>query len=217
MNLRNDLLGSVSLLALLSTAALPGCLAADDGSGPPLAEGAQAAREPLPDPLPVPLPPPVINRGLTWVKALHNNATGQDTVSCHDYSFFSTTPTFSCDPFVGDTDCSLARRILCIKQDGSASNGFPTGNFYNGWAAGNIGLTHPVVGSTLTSLAVANSHCVSELGAGWRMAEHHDGGGGWQWTAYGNLNDIFTVNDPSHTLNDRFWVHINDQVNGNCW
>jgi hypothetical protein len=163
-----------------------------------------------------------VNCGLTWVKRYHTNTTGQDTLSCHDYTSGMTTPT-SCNAYMGDTDCKQVRRILCIRKDGSASNGF-VGSFYNGWAAGNIGLTHGIQGSTLTSLAVANAACVAEFGVGWRMGEHSDGGGGWGWTAYGNLNDIFTANHLSHTLDDRFWVHINNQPGapgvldgGNCW
>lgn len=151
--------------------------------------------------------------GLTWVKESHTNATGQDKVSCHDSS---ATPSNSCNPYTGDTDCKLSRPLLCIRKDGSASNGF-VGSFYNGWAAGNIGITHPTPGTSLTSLAVANSYCVKEFGAGWQMAEHHDGGGGWAWTAYGNLNDVFTATRPSHKLTDRFWVYVNDQPQGNCW
>jgi hypothetical protein len=153
------------------------------------------------------------NCGLTWVKAYHTSTTGQDSVTCHDSSV---TPSNSCNPYSGDTDCKLSRPILCIRKDGSTSNGF-VGSFYNGWAAGNIGLTHPVAGTSLTSLDVANQQCVKEFGAGWRMAEHHDGGGGWGWTAYGNLNDTFSAASPSHTLANRFWVHVNDQPQGNCW
>jgi hypothetical protein len=170
-----------------------------------------------------PVPPPScsspgVNCGLTWVKAYHTNATGQDTVTCHDYTSGLTTPT-SCNPYIGDTDCNGSRPILCIRQDGSASNGFVGSPlydaFYNGWAKGNIGITHPILGVSLTSLAVADAACVTEFGVGWRMAEHHDAGGGWQWTAYGNLNDVYTeFNTPSHTLNDRFWVYINAQDPG---
>jgi hypothetical protein len=159
------------------------------------------------------------------VKARHLDPLGQDTVSCHDYTSGPSTPT-SCNPYVGDTDCKQVRPILCIRQDGSASNGFdasPGGPpyyydaFYNGWAKGNIGLTHGILGTSLTSLVVADAACAAELGAGWRMAEHHDGNGGWQWTAYGNLNDVYTVNGAGHHLTDRFWVYINGQPAGNCW
>ncbi len=167
-----------------------------------------------------PWPPlPATKKGLTWVKALHDNVKGQDQVSCHDYTVIggpqSPTPTRSCDPYVGDTACNLARPILCVKQDGSGSNGH-VWNFYNGWAAGHVGITHPIIGTTMTSLAVANSQCVAEFGAGWRMASHHDGGGGggWQWRAYGNLNTLYAVQQPGHTLNHRFWVYILESAAG---
>lgn len=162
----------------------------------------------------IPWPPLVQKKGLTWVKALHDGAKGQDQVSCHDYTIVgsptpSPTPTRSCDPYVGDTKCNLARPILCLKPDGSGSNGH-VWSFYNGWAAGNLGITHPIVGTQLTSLAVANAFCVAEFGAGWRMASHHDGnfGGGWQWRGYGNLNTLYAVQEPGHTLDHRFWVYI---------
>lgn len=153
-----------------------------------------------------------VNCGLTWVKAYHTNARGQDTVTCHDGSV---TPAQSCNPYTGDTDCKLSRPILCIRKDGSASNGFVAAN-YNGWAAGNIGVTHPIAGTSLTSLAVANAYCVEEFGPGWQMAEHHDGGG-WGFTAYGNLKDKYSAASPGHTLADRFWVYVNDVPQGNCW
>lgn len=227
MNLQTSVRCSLILHTLAIASAIMAC------TDPNLAGTTAAQRidespsgDPPPaDRAPAPAPScttPGVNCGLTWVKALHNNATGQDTVSCHDYTSGPSTPT-SCNPYVGDTDCREVRRILCIRQDGSASCSF-AGSFYNGWAQGNIGLTHGVQGTSLTSLAVADAACVAEFGVGWQMAEFHDGGGGWQWTAYGNLNDIFTVNDPSHTLNDRFWVYINDQPGapsvldgGNCW
>lgn len=144
-------------------------------------------------------------RGLTWRKVSHDSTRGQDTVSCN----------MTCDPYIGDTLCTSVRPILCIRQDGSGSNGFVS-SFYNGWAKGNIGLTPPVPGTALTSLAAANNLCVATFGAGWRMGEHHDGGGGWQWTAYGNLNDLYNVSVLPYDATKRFWVHINDQP-GNCW
>lgn len=143
--------------------------------------------------------------GMTWRKYFHDAALGQDKVGC----------TGDCNAYIGDTACTESRPILCIAKDGSGSNGFVP-SFYDGWAAGNIGLTPPVAGTTLTSLAAANEQCVSTFGAGWEMAEHHDGGGGWAWRAYGNINDLYNVSVVPHDPNNRFWVHINDQP-GNCW
>ena len=56
----------------------------------------------------------------------------------------------------------------------------------------------------LTSLAAANQMCTTFFGAGWRMAEFHDGWG-WGMSAFGNVRS-----------DTRFWVHINDQP-ANCW
>lgn len=155
---------------------------------------------------------PSVACGMTWVKVGHDGSKGQDTVSCHDHSV---TPNESCDAYVGDTNCTIYRPILCIHKDNSASNGF-SGSFYNGWAAGNINITRPIQGTQLTSQAVADGICASQFGVGWQMAEFHDGNGGWSWTSYGNLNDLYNDTDGSHTLHHRFWVRISDQP-ANCW
>ncbi|TDM06151.1 MAG: flagellar hook-length control protein [Ideonella sp. MAG2] len=142
------------------------------------------------------------------------------------------------DPYVGDTSCAAKRPVLCIKVDGSARPPYPiadsmTKAFYNGWVEGHFARTKPVKGTLLTSLAAANAQCTSAFGAGWRMAEFHDGRylpgmddthfygdaahspspwpsgatmeGGHTMYGYGNLGS-----------DTRFWTHINDQP-GNCW
>lgn len=131
--------------------------------------------------------------GMTWGKVSHTSATGTDKVGC-----------LGCNPYTGDTACTYARPVLCIKNDTSPNPGIAV-SFYNGWASGHIGLTSPVVGTTLASLATADALCVAQFGAGYRMAEHHDGGGGWNWNAYANISSA-----------SRFWTYINDQP-GNCW
>ncbi|WP_253910608.1 flagellar hook-length control protein [Pyxidicoccus fallax] len=129
---------------------------------------------------------------MTWGKWSHS--AGVDRVGC-----------LNCDPYRGETSCSNVLPVLCINQDGSPVPPGITPDFYNGWARGNIATTLPVSGTSLTSLAVANQLCASAFGAGWRMAEFHDGNGGWNWYAYGNVRSDM-----------RFWVHINDNA-GNCW
>ncbi len=132
--------------------------------------------------------------GMTWRKSLHNSTIGTDRVGCG-----------GCDPYVGDTVCTDELPVLCIKKDGSPDPGIVSPGFYNGWASGHIGLTPAVAGTALTSLAVANDECETFFGPGYRMAEHHDGGGGWNWNAFGNINDA-----------SRFWTYIKNQP-GNCW
>ncbi len=131
-------------------------------------------------------------QGTTWEKMGHAN--GVDHVGC-----------MGCYPYTGETSCKQILPILCLIQDDSSVPPGVFPDFYNGWAAGNIATTYPVSGTSLTSLEVANQICAASFGTGWRMAEHHDGGGGWTWYAYGNVR-----------TDTRFWTHINDQP-GNCW
>lgn len=150
-----------------------------------------------------------VKRGLTWIKYTDDSC-GQNRVMCND-----------CDPYIGDTLCSEARPILCLRVDGSSNCGEPW-DFYDGWTEGTMALTVRLVpGTELTSLEVANAICENEVGPGFRMAEHHDGGGGWGWRAKGSINppatpasDFPRFGNPN--LPNRFWVHINDQP-GNCW
>jgi hypothetical protein len=133
------------------------------------------------------------NRGMTWAKLDHDAQSGIDHVGCS-----------ACDPYSGDTSCATALPVLCIKPSGAAMPGALETDFYNGWTGGHIATTAAVPGTALTSLHAATLLCVERFGPGWRMAEFHDGGGGWTWYAFGEVEDT------------RFWVHINDQPS-NCW
>lgn len=131
-------------------------------------------------------------KGVTWRKAGHAN--GVDRIGC-----FSP----ECDAYQGDTVCSARLPVLCLKQDGSPAP-VPT-DFYNGWAKGNIALSRAVRGDSFKSKAEADAFCRAEFGQGYRIAGHHDGGGGWGWQAYGNIDDT-----------TRFWVTVDDQPSS-CW
>ena len=131
--------------------------------------------------------------GLTWVKSTHDSTFGVDRMSCA-----------GCDPYVGDTSCKTALPVACIKQDGSPNPGVLT-DYYNGWTKGHVALTRPVRGDKLHSLKDANYVCYLHFGDGYRMAKHSDGGGGWNWWAFGNVDEV-----------SRAWMHISNQP-GNCW
>ncbi|MBU8895331.1 flagellar hook-length control protein [Corallococcus sp. H22C18031201] len=131
-------------------------------------------------------------RGMTWSKLDH--VAGVDHVGCA-----------SCNAYQGETACTAVLPVLCLKQDGAPVPPGVTPDFYNGWTSANLATTLPVAGTSLTSLSVANQLCASTFGAGWRMAEFHDGGGGWNWYGYGNVRGDL-----------RFWTYINDQ-RANCW
>lgn len=89
------------------------------------------------------------------------------------------------DAYQGDTTVELELPILCVrKRDLTAPEGVDPKDFYLGWSGGEVRLTKPVAGQSLTSLEVANSIIKGELGEGWEMAEHHSPNGGWHWWAY---------------------------------
>jgi hypothetical protein len=175
------------LIAITSIAALsatPGRSQSQDGRS--VASSAQASAA-------------TVHKGLTWKLLSTNSTTGTIDVGCWN----------GCNAYQGDTPCTTALPILCIKKSGP---GFPlqcpasvdNSNQYHKWAGGVVGTTKAVVPpSTLTA---ANALCVKEFGPGWRVAEHHDGWG-WHFQAFGG------VGNPSQN----FWVHINDQPGATCW
>ncbi|HYO65617.1 MAG TPA: ELWxxDGT repeat protein, partial [Archangium sp.] len=148
-------------------------------------------------------------RGLSWVKNVSDSC-GQTRVTCND-----------CDPYQGDTLCSESRPLLCIKKDSSLDCSAPTSSD-DGWSAGTVQLTSFLVrGTQLYSLAEADALCSRTFGAGYRMAEHHDGGGGWGWRAKGTITPLSTPSsthprDDRANLPNRFWVRIKNQP-ANCW
>jgi hypothetical protein len=152
--------------------------------------------------------PIVGKRGLTWTQYAPD-ACGQAHVSCND-----------CNPYVGDTACAESRPILCLRFDGAINCG-EAPDFYNGWTGATVALTPPVPGTLLTSPAAADAICAAQYGPGFRMAEHHDGGGCWGFRGKGILPLIPTPPSTSPAngvpnLPNRFWVRISDQP-GNCW
>jgi hypothetical protein len=132
--------------------------------------------------------------GMTWGKISHTTANGVDHVGCQ-----------GCNPYTGDTVCSSALPLLCIRTDGAPVPAGVAVDFNNGWIGGNIGLTAPVRGDQLLSPANADAICQGAFGPGYQMAEFHHPSGGWSWSSRGNV-------DPA----TRFWVSINDNQ-GNCW
>lgn len=132
-------------------------------------------------------------RGMTWrwnSRTVDVDSVGSDSIT---------------NAYSGDTQCNNSLPILCIRRVSAAQPSYITTSTNNGWTGGYVALTRAHLGYDMTSAAVADSICATELGAGWEMAEFHDGGGGWNFQAYG-----------AATHPDRFWVLINDQP-ANCW
>lgn len=115
----------------------------------------------------------------------------------------------SCNPYKGDTSCRVVLPILCLQPGTAAKPPGVQDGYYDGWTGGLLASTQPVMGAVLTSVQAASARCERELGPGWRMAEFHDGQGGW------GLQGLRAAG-AALGGNTRYWVHINDQP-GNCW
>ncbi|HNY31279.1 MAG TPA: hypothetical protein PKO15_10370 [Fibrobacteria bacterium] len=170
---------------------------------------------------------------MTWGLRYRDTALGIDFLGCWAYGRDGSA--IGCNAYEGDTPCSRALPILCVKVDGSPRPAYdiryPAKDnqaYYGGWLEGSAALSRPVEGTTLRSWKNADKICKESLGAGWRMAEHHDGWyingmssrqyhhgfwteamkdrGGWNFYAY-------TAGLP---VAERFWVAIDDQK-AHCW
>ena len=105
------------------------------------------------------------------------------------------------DGYHGDTACSEELPVLCLRKEGLPPPSGITFDFYNGWTGGTARLTPPISGAALSSRAVADAVCEKAFGPGFRMGEHHDGGGGWRWWARGAM-------EPGP---QKIWATVDDQ------
>lgn len=132
----------------------------------------------------------------------------------------------NCDAYNGDRPLTDKLPILCIipgdspvpaaYQAHSSAIRPNDWKFYMGWSGGKVGLTKPVLGTSLTSRAVANEICASTF-KGSRMAEHHDNKvGGWALGA-----EMIQTSGMKGALQgkskQRFWVDIKNQPNATPW
>jgi hypothetical protein len=131
--------------------------------------------------------------------------------------------TWALHPYQGDTLTSQSLPMLCINKNGTPNPGTsvigspqqtPGGAWRRTWSGGVVALTPPITGTSLTSRSVANGVCANHFGAGFRMAEFHDGDpnlwSGWDFWAEARGATIAPFQGT------RFWVSINDQ-NANPW
>ena len=141
-----------------------------------------------------------IGFGLTFAAAAPTSAQPDvSQMSCHGLPAPIDKPNKdTCNPYQGDTSCRVVLPILCLNAGGV---GGPE-------AAATVGATAPVMGALLQSRPEANARCEKELGAGWRMADFHAGGG---WSFSGRPGQGMLSSGST-----RYWVAIDDQP-ANCW
>ena len=188
----------------------------------PATPAPQEATAPAPAPTPAPVampatpvapaaPPTMERHGLTFAQP-REEALPADVahLSCHGEPRALDQPhQGSCNPYKGDMSCRTVLPVLCVRESGAPVPQGVESGFYKGWVRGALGASAPVMGAILTSRAVASARCEAELGPGWRMAEFHDGGGGWGLQGQRGMG----LGQPGLS---RYWVAINDQ-RGNCW
>ncbi|MBB5868839.1 hypothetical protein F4553_002218 [Allocatelliglobosispora scoriae] len=115
--------------------------------------------------------------------------------------------------YTGDTAVDQYQPALCLRVDYQSPPGGITFDSYIGWSRGQVKATGPVRGDALASPQAADELCSRTFGAGWELAEFHDGRygpsfeyqGGWSFWAAGDL-----------IPGSRFWVTISDQP-ANAW
>lgn len=152
-----------------------------------------------------------VRKGMTW--GVGGRLSDDDRVvfvSCHGRP---TIDGHGCEAYVGDTVCSEQRPLLCVAIDGRErptgiatprAGGVMPDDFYSRWVGGQVALAPAVRGDRFASRTDADAYCAVTFGSGWRMAEHHDGGG-WGFVANGRID-----------TDSRFWVAIDDTA-ANCW
>ena len=128
-----------------------------------------------------------------WMPATDNE---QVHASCHGEPKGLARPhRDSCNPYSGDTSCRTELPLLCGRPADA-----------NGPYA--LATAPAVAGFLLKSQADADARCAEALGAGWRMARFHDGGG---WELRGGRS-VGALADTRL----RSWVAIGDQ-RASCW
>jgi len=192
--------------ATSTTVAAPSPAPAGPGATPIAAPAPPAIAAPAPALADASRP---IGRGLSFALAEASTQPARIAhLSCHGEPAPIDQPhAGSCNPYRGDTSCRTVLPIACYRSSGAAAPPNLDQDFYKGWTNGELGATTPIMGAILKSEPDASARCEAELGAGWRMAEFHDGGGGW---------GLQGERGSGLRAGTRYWVHINDQ-RGNCW
>lgn len=143
-------------------------------------------------------------KGMTWGKRNIGAVSGVIEVGCWDSTGAK------CEPYHGDTMCSIKRPILCINTsiNSAPKPAWVSSTPKHRFVKGVIATSRPVspAQAGLNTLTKANNYCRNAFGSGWKVANFHQGDQ-WNFKSYGNVG----------SQSKRFWVNIKDQVSGNCW
>ena len=149
--------------------------------------------------------PPEIRRGVTLMPAnpLRPEQEGIVRLSCHQAREAGR----KCDPYVGDTICSVQLPVACLRPGDAPAPPKSTEDRQETWSGGTIAATEPVRGDRFRTVREVEAFCARRFGAGWRVASIGDG------LRYQSIQGL---GDP-RTMTDRVWVDIADQPHATCW
>lgn len=153
--------------------------------------------------------PPVSDTGLTfWYSSILPDpvSAGPARATCYP----SDDSESYCDPFVGNTSCATELPLLCFRPgDRPAPDLRGLGvweSYMRFWTGGTFALSEPVAAEGFSTLDDANAACRDAFGDGWRVADFHLSGRGFEIVAEG----------PAE-YDGRVWIDIRDQPYAACW
>lgn len=113
-----------------------------------------------------------------------------------------------CDPYVGDTQCSTALPVACIRPDGLPVPRALAKHFAGpAWSGGRLAFTEPLAASRFASYRDVDAICAARFGKAWRTARWHDGPANLAISGYSD------VAAPS----SRVWIDLVGSPYGTCW
>lgn len=113
-----------------------------------------------------------------------------------------------CDPYVGDTPCSAALPVACLRPGDLPPPVDSDGSSLTlAWSGGTIAVTEPVAGERFRSVRDVETFCARHFGADWRVASINDG----------MRNQSVSGKGDAQTILGRVWVDIADQPHATCW
>lgn len=146
--------------------------------------------------------PPIEEKGLTFMAFEHPANPQYLSMSCAGED-----NVMVCNPHAGDTLCSAALPLACMKPGREpVASGFPQRNAEKEWTGGRVAFTQPIEGQSIATSADAHAMCESEFGEGFRAATSQERARTSSYIAKGKA-------PPT----GRAWVHSKTEKYANCW
>ncbi len=112
-----------------------------------------------------------------------------------------------CDPYKGDTLCSVSLPLACFNYTGDAPpHQILKTNRENLWSKGDVKFTPAIRGDSFGNQDEAHTYCATIFGKNYRAATHQE-----------NLSGQLSFLATGKTEVTQAWVHAKTEPYGNCW